>query len=485
MGRHWTTPLVKQCFVVAGVSLNMANFGTVMGFNAILLPQLQAPDSDISVDTASASWIASIVGISLVLGNLAVPTIMGKFGRRRASLFSCFILIACWLQISIATNITLLLIARFFQGFSLGINLSLSPIMIGELTSPKHRGIFSAIMTTSITTGTLSVHVMGSYLTWHTTALVCAFVCVTSFAILILSPESPSWLADKKRYEDSRRAFHWLRGDMEEEELEKMLEARKTRHDPNENNKKFTYLIEAFKKKEFYKPVIIMLHLHTISMWTGMCFLIVFTVHIIRLLVGDDIDVAMHLTIIDVQRMLSTFVALYAVKIVKRRRILFTTVGANIVILVVIALYTLAKSKNVLPFDHPAIGLVLLHIHMCTITTGSLPLPVVISGEIFPLEFRSLAGGISSLAFSVNYFITSKTAMFLLSTIGIHGTYFLYASVSFYCTTVVWFMLPETKDRTLHDVEEEFRGKAKIYLEKIDVIQALPLTASEEKNMNI
>ena len=50
-----------QCFVTLGVSLNMAAHGLVMGFAAILLPQLRLPSSLIPIDDASGSWIGEIL----------------------------------------------------------------------------------------------------------------------------------------------------------------------------------------------------------------------------------------------------------------------------------------------------------------------------------------------------------------------------------------------------------------------------------------
>ncbi|XP_063834975.1 facilitated trehalose transporter Tret1-like [Ostrinia nubilalis] len=475
----WITPTMKQMFVVLGISLNMSGMGAILGFPAVLLPQLRAPGSQITVDSVSGSWIASIVGLSLLAGNLMVPTLMGKFGRKIASLISCTNILVCWIWLVLATDVTSILIARALQGLSLGINLSLSPIMVGEFTSPSNRGMFSSIMASSITAMTLLVHVAGSYLAWQTASLICAAISFTSLAVLLFSPESPSWLADKGRFEDSRQSYRWLRGDAENEELEKMLEARTVRDENTHRNNIFSYIKKAFSRREFNKPVLIMIHLYMLSLWSGMALLVVYTVDTIHAIVGNDVDVALHITILDVQRTISTIFGLIIIKKLKRRTVLSVTVGLNFATLVSIAAYTYIKANTSLPFDHPAIGLTLLHIHMCSMSTGALPMPIIISGELFPLEFRSLAGGISAIAFSVNYFLTSKTVMLLYNSIGIYGTYALYAAVTFYCLVVILIFLPETKDRTLQDIEEEFRGTPRVKSAE-DNAAAIPLNASHK-----
>ncbi|KAL4712520.1 hypothetical protein ACJJTC_007536 [Scirpophaga incertulas] len=221
----WVTPFKKQCFVSAGVCLNLGNHGLVMGFAAILLPQLRKPDSLIPIDDSSGSWIASILGFALVVGNFIAPTVMAKYGRKTANLVSITPLIIGWICVLTASSVNLLLIARFLQGVSMGMSATLGPVLIGEYTSPKNRGAFLTAISLTMATGVLTVHTLGSYLSWQRTALICCLVAFVDLLIVIYSPESPSWLAGQGRYEESRRIFRWLRGYDEEEELKEIIEA--------------------------------------------------------------------------------------------------------------------------------------------------------------------------------------------------------------------------------------------------------------------
>lgn len=347
---------------------------------------------------------------------------------------------------------------------------SLGPVLVGEYTSPNNRGAFLTTISLTIATGVLTVHTMGSYLTWQTTALVCAFIAFADLLIVIYSPESPSFLADQGRYDDCKRVFRWLRGDGEEEELERMIEAsvivREAKADANISEsfiKKvrtgFSYFGETIKKREFYKPIFIMIHIYTLGQWAGANILAAYTVDIFHNVIGTDIDVALMIITLDAQRIVSNACAVYVIKKVKRRTMLFITVGINLFAFLATAGYTYGKGHNMLPFDHPVIGVALIHIHMFSIATGTVPLPFIIAGELFPLEYRSLAGGISVLFLSSNLFITVKTVPLLFKTIGIHGAYCLYAGVVAYCLIIAWKFLPETKDRTLQDIEDEFRGR--------------------------
>ncbi|CAH2218885.1 jg22700, partial [Pararge aegeria aegeria] len=458
------------CFVTVGVSVNMAAHGLLIGFAAILLPQLRKPDSVIPIDDASGSWIASILGFALVAGNFIVPTIMAKYGRRTANLASLAPMLVGWFFVILATNITTLLIARLLQGLAMGMSASLGPVLIGEYTSPMNRGAFLTFISLSIATGVLCVHTLGSFLTWQVTALVIACVVFADLLIVMYSPESPSWLADQGRYDECRHVFRWLRGHGEDDELEKMIEASKMVRDAKAFEKisdtlakklrsNFGYINTTMRKKEFYKPIFIMIHIYTLGQWAGANVISAYTIDLFKHIIGDGVNLPLIMITLDIQRILSNSMAVFVIRKVKRRTMLFATVGINLFAFLSIAVYTYCKGYNLLPFDHPAIGIALIHIHMFSIATGTVPLPFIIAGELFPLEYRSLAGGISVLFLSFNLFLTVKTAPFLFKTIGVYGAYILYASVVGYCLIVSLIFLPETKDRTLQEIEDEFRGR--------------------------
>lgn len=395
---------------------------------------------------------------------------MANYGRRTANLVSIIPLVVGWFCILTANSIPLLLVARFLQGLSMGISASLGPVLIGEYTSPRNRGAFLTMISLSIATGVLIVHTMGSYLSWQTTALVCAFIVFIDLIIVIYSPESPSFLVDQGRYEECKTVFRWLRGDKEEDELQRMIEAatiaREAKLEVNIDeslNKKirngFSYFGATIKKKEFYKPIFIMIHIYTLGQWAGANILAAYTVDIFHHVVGPDVNVALMIITIDTQRIISNACAVFVIRKVKRRTMLFVTVGINLFAFLATAAYTYAKTQGMLPFDHPLIGVALIHIHMFSIATGTVPLPFIIAGELFPLEYRSLAGGLSVLFLSTNLFITVKTVLFLFNTVGVHGAYCIYAGIVAYCLFIAWKFLPETKDRTLQDIEDEFRGR--------------------------
>ncbi|KAJ0171201.1 hypothetical protein K1T71_013400 [Dendrolimus kikuchii] len=467
------TPFTKQCFVTLGVSLNMAAAGLVMGFTTGLLQQLRAPDSSIPVDDSSGSWIAALPGLTLVAGNFIAPSIIARYGRKSANLISI-----------------IPLIIGFIQGLCMGMATSLGSALIGEYSSPNNRGAFLMTISASIAISVLAVHTMGSYLSWKITALICGIIALVDLVIVFLSPESPSWLAEQGRYEECRKIYRWLRGNNEEEELKRMIEAsiiiKEAQADinvPKSIVKKLklnlVYFSTTVQKKEFIKPIIIMIHIYTIAQWSGVNLMVPYAIDLFHKVVGRDVNIPLNIIALDSHRIIANILAVYIIKKMKRRTMLLATTTLNIFALITTAGYTYAKENHVLPFDSPIIGTLLIHIMMFAIATGTLPLCFIIAGEIFPLEFRSLAGGISVLFYSTHLFVSVKTIPNFLATLGIHGTYLLYSIILAYCLIVSAYFLPETKDRTLQDIEDEFRGR-KLTIEELKSVQSL----TSWKNLN-
>ncbi|KOB71610.1 Sugar transporter protein [Operophtera brumata] len=426
---------------------------------------------------------AALPGFSLIIGNFIAPSIMSKYGRRFANLLSMVPLIIGWVCIVFAGSIPILMLARFFHGICMGMCTSLGSLLIGEYTSPRNRGAFLMTISVFIAMAALLVHTMGSYFTWQVTALVCASIAVVDFFIVLWSPESPSWLAAQGRYEESKRVFRWLRGDDEETELKLMIEAsilvKESKQDTNVSEplaEKFkrnvVYFNTTIRKREFYRPIIIMMHIYTIAQWSGVNVMVPYADDLFHLVVGPDANIPLLLITLDIHRIIANIFAIYIIKKVKRRTMWFTTVGINIYAYLATAGYTHAKDMGYLPFDHPAFGILLTHILMFAVATGSLSLCFIIAGEIFPLEYKNLAGGISVLFYSGNLFLSVKTVPYLFRTWGVHGAYLIYASIISYCFLITWIFLPETKDRTLQDIEDEFRGRP-LSPEELKSVQSL------------
>lgn len=413
---------------------------------------------------------AAIIGFALIAGNFIITPLMDTLGRKKCHLMTILPVLTGWFLLLLVNNVAGIITARFLQGIAMGMLGPLGSIIIGEMTDPKNRGAFLTSVSLSLTIGVLSTHAMGSFLSWQQNALVCSFITFTSLLLIIYSPESPAWLIAKGRIKEGEEIFFWIRGrDPDQEaEFEKMVEAQTMKRKSSVIGQElsfkikvkrfFTYLKETSKKPEFYKPIIIMFLLYTMFQFAGINVISSYTTDIIHTVVGPDADAKFLMVMLDVERLVCNIIAVFFMKTLKRRTLLFSSGAVCVLSYVGKSAYVFAKQADMLPFDYKWIPITLIGLYMCSLTVGISSIPFAVSGEIFPLEYRGLGGGISVLALSLNFFISVKSFPVLAHAIGLPITYLLYAGVVVLCLVVIYFTMPETKDRTLQEIEDSFRG---------------------------
>ncbi|XP_013168658.1 PREDICTED: facilitated trehalose transporter Tret1-like [Papilio xuthus] len=463
-------PFLRQCFVTASVALNIVGHGAVIGYAAVLIPALRSPDSPIVATPSQESWIASIIGFALIVGNFIITPLMDTLGRKKSHLLTILPNMTGWFMLLMVNNVAGLIIARFLQGIAMGMLGPLGSIIIGEMTDPKNRGAFLTSVSLSLTIGVLFSHALGTYFSWQQNALICSFITFISLILIIHAPESPSWLISKGRYEKGSEIFFWLRGkdDRQRMELEDLIAAQKSARKSSIGEEKqaigervkrlFNYLCKTSKKPEFYKPILIMFLLYTMFQFAGINVLSSYVMDIVHQLIGPDANAKVIMVALDVERLVCNLLAVFLMKTMKRRTLLFSTAGICVLSYLGKAGYLYCKQNDLLPYDNQWIPLFLIGIYMFSLTIGISSIPFAISGEIFPLEYRGLGGGISVWALSLNFFVAVKSFPVLIGTVGLPVTYCLYAGILVICLIVIYFLMPETKDRTLQDIENSFRG---------------------------
>ncbi|XP_052753101.1 facilitated trehalose transporter Tret1-like [Galleria mellonella] len=456
--------LLRQSLVTAGVSLSMAEHSMVLGFTAILLPQLRQ-DPSMKTNIYIESWIASINALSFFPGVMMCPFIMRRYGRRKANLVSAVFMIIGWTCISLASDVNVILISKILQGAAVGLSSMSATILIGEYTSPKYRGSFLSIMMFSILLGSLMVHMIGSFLVWNRTALFCLAVAILDATIVSLSPETPVFLAKHGRYDECRKVFRWLHGPDEEDELNAMIKAavsKKAKSDANnengnEKNKGLLYVIDYFKRSDFYKPLILMLHLDVIELWCGYTTIETYAIDILHKILGHDINVSKNVIVLDTLKILSSVCAIHIHTKLKRCAALKLFVGMNILTYASIAGYSYLREEHI--FENIVVGSTLTYLFVFSFCAGTMPLMCTISSEIFPLEYKEISTMITTLFASLNITLKMQTFPYLVNVIGIHGAFSIYALILTYALIVASIMLPETKDKTLQNIEEEYWTK--------------------------
>ncbi|CAH2239280.1 jg317 [Pararge aegeria aegeria] len=453
-----------------GVLLNMFGQGMVLSFPSILLPAILSPGSEIKADLHVASWVASCVGISSIPALLISSFLMDWCGRKKSHIIFIIPGIIGWTLIYFASNITVLMLGRVLCGLTAGSTVALGAVVIGEYTSPSNRGMFLNLKTTAVCFGNMTVHIVGNYLVWKYVALVALVPHIAAVLIICTWPESPAWLASKKRFKSSEKSFYWLRGaDAESRrEIGELVRAQKERLTETKStsmSKKISEFYNNFTRRDFIKPMIVMIFCGLLLEACGRHIFPAYALQIVKEVTGNSTDSFYYTLGIDLIISASALFSSALVKVLKRRTLLFTSGFAALFILACVCLYLYLTANGIISKDKPWIPILLFSVYFILSNLGCTPIPLALLGELFPLAHRGVGSALSGIIFSLFLIVGMQVTPFLLVSVKVYGSFAFFGSAMGVALVVLCFILPETKDKTLQDIEYYFNfGKFNEYV---------------------
>lgn len=431
------------------------------GYSAVLLPQLQHANSSIAITADEASWIASMAALPMAIGCILGGICMERYGRRMAHLVLNVPFICGWLIISMAGSLNLILLGRFLTGLCVGLLGPPASVYIGETSGPRYRGFLLAAVSLAIAAGILISHVLGTFLPWHVTAAICGTFPLISFVLMSLAPESPSWLLAHGRLEEAAFAFRWLRGGdaASAREFDSMVAAQSTA--PAAGNYAWSSVRSSVRRAAFLRPLGILIGFFVTMQFAGVNAVAFYSVTIMRQTIGAGVNEYLAMIVIDVVRFGMSIVACVLLRSTGRRPLAAISGIGTAVSLLGLAAFLYAAGVWPTVLRHSWLPMLLLVAFICFVSVGLVPLPWCMTGELFPLALRGLGSGVVSCMNFVSFFVVVKTGPLLFAGVGPEGAFLLYGSVALVGTMFLMVCLPETRNRTLQEIEDSFGGSPK------------------------
>ncbi|CAH0599179.1 unnamed protein product [Chrysodeixis includens] len=445
----------KQTWIVAGVLLTMLEVGMFLGFTTSLLPALTDPASPVRASLEQSSWIAASFSLAWIPGFLSSSYYMDRFGRKAAFILDVIPGALGLVLMYFSTNVFCLLAARVLEGITAGSTSILGAIIIGEYTSPANRGMFLNLKTAALYLGSMIVHLLGYYFHWRTIAVMTLIPAVVAFGMICTWPESPSWLASKKRFDDSARVFYSLRGknELANIELKDLIRTQKER--PKSMELTFLYrsllFFRKFSRRDFVMPVINYLFAAILLETTGRHIFPAYAVQIISEVSGDH-DSFYYTLALDILVTVSATFSSILIRLVKRRTLLFLTGSVAVLVLMSACCDLFLASNGIIP-NIPWIPMSLFAVYFAIVNFACAPIPLALIGEIFPLEHRAAGTTIAGILIALTSIATLKMTPLLMATVKVYGTFFILDIIMAISLVFLYFLLPETKDRTLQEIE--------------------------------
>lgn len=306
-----------------------------------------------------------------------------------------------------------------------------------------------------VTMGILYVYIIGSFVSYMTLNILCLIVPVVFLVLFLLAaPETPTYLLRRGRRKEAEQSLILLRGTeydiySELEELEQQI---------NEEVKREQTFTALFSSRAVVRATIAVMGLLSFLSFSGINVVIFYAKQIFK--AGNtDISPDLASIVLGLLQVVMTYASGLLVDRAGRRILLLLSDAIMAVCLVALGLFYWLKTNDYDVSDIGWVPLTSLSIYISVFSLGFGPIPGIMMGELFSPEAKGVALGIVCILASLLEFIVVKSFHNLVDWFDFGITFWIFAANCMAGTVFVYFLVPETKNKSLQQIQDELSGK--------------------------
>ncbi|MFD2215493.1 sugar porter family MFS transporter [Metabacillus endolithicus] len=408
------------------------------------------------------SFTEGLVASSLLFGAALGAVFGGRlsdyYGRGQNILYLAILFFVAALGCTLAPNVTVMIIFRFLLGLAVGGASVTVPTFLAEMSPADSRGRIVTKNELMIVSGQLLAFVFNAILgntmednihVWRYMLAISSLPAIFLFFGMLKVPESPRWLVSKGKHDDALRILRLIRDEQQAKaELSQIKDAIAA-----ESN------LEKASVKDMSVPwmrriVFIGIGVAVVSQVTGVNSIMYYGTEILRDAGFQTSAALIGNTANGVISVLATLVGIWLLDKVGRRPMMLTGLFGTTTALLLIGIlsFTLEGSATL-----PYVMLTLTVTFLAFMQGAIGPVLWVTLSEIFPLRLRGFGMGISVFFLWITNFFIGLSFPIMLENVGLSGTFLAFATVGIVSLIFIFKYLPETKGRSLEEIEEFFR----------------------------
>jgi sugar porter (SP) family MFS transporter len=393
--------------------------------------------------------------VGCMIGAALAGTLSDRFGRKKILVLSAVLFGVSAVGAALPRNLIDFVAARMLGGLAVGMASVLSPLYIAEVSPAAIRGRLVSVNQLTIIFGMLVVSIVNWLIAspsneswnievgWRWMFASGAIPALLFLVALFVVPESPRWLTKQGRIDEAMRVLARVAGTRQAE-----IEMREIRDTIAHESGSFAELLRPGIRVALGVAVV----LAVLQQVTGINAVMYYAPDIFESAHVTPTQALLQTVALQVANLLFTLAAFRVVDRLGRKPLLLLTSAAmGIALLLLAGAFYLELSATWI------FVLTLLYVAAFAVAMG--PVVWVVLAEIFPTRTRGRAMSVAAGALWIACFAVSQTVPWMFASLGRATTFATYAVMCVVALVFVALFVPETKGKTLEEIERSWTGE--------------------------
>ncbi|XP_032564278.1 solute carrier family 2, facilitated glucose transporter member 6 [Chiroxiphia lanceolata] len=445
------------------------SFGFALVYPSPVIPALEAhPSPALRLDQHTAPWFGSVFTLGAAAGGLSTMMLNDCLGRKLSIMFSALPSAVGYALMASAQGVWMLLLGRVLTGYAGGVTSASIPVYISEISHPGVRGMLGACPQIMAVLGSLVLYALGLVLDWRWLAVAGEVPVLVMIILLCFMPNSPRFLLSQGKEEEALGSLCWLRG----KDTDYAREYEQIKDSVRKQSRRVS--CAEIKDPFLYKPILIAGVMRFLQQLSGVTCILVYLQSIFKktsVILKPEYDAAL----VGLVRLFSVAIAAVSMDKAGRKILLFVSAGVMLASNLTMGIYirfmpashnsTIANQTLVSSASLPAeptnyITLIPLLATMFFIMGYALgwgPITWLLMSEILPLKARGVASGLCVIVSWLTAFTLTQFFLPVVNAFGLEVPFLFFAVISAGNILFTGCCVPETKGRSLEQIEAFFR----------------------------
>ncbi|KAI3502215.1 hypothetical protein L1887_30247 [Cichorium endivia] len=453
-----TRKYVFACAVFASLNNVLLGYDVGVMSGAIIFIQ-----EDLKITEFQEEILVGILSVISLLGSLGGGRASDALGRKWTMGIAAIIFQIGALIMTLAPSFQVLMMGRLLAGVGIGFGVMIAPVYIAEISPTISRGSFTSFPEIFINIGILLGYVSNyafsgfpSHINWRIMLAVGILPSVFIAFALFIIPESPRWLVMQNRVDEARSVL-MKTNEIEAEVEERLSEILKAAGiGTGENPEEKAVWRELLNPSPSLRRMLITgFGIQCFQQITGIDATVYYSPEILQTAGIEEKSRLLAATVaVGITKTIFILVAIALIDKIGRKPLLYvSTIGMTI------CLCGLAISLSL--FKGTTLGVELAILSICGnvafFSIGIGPVCWVLTSEIFPLRLRAQASALGAVGNRVCSGIVAMSFLSVSRAISMAGTFLIFTILSFFSVGFVYKLVPETKGKSLEQIELLFQ----------------------------